>query len=288
MSTTAPYGTWPSPITPGTITTRTVRLSQVRVDGPDTYWVEQRASQAGRNVLLRRDGDGQIGEILPLTPSDELVDVRTRVHEYGGRAYAVDSGIVVVSHAGDGRLYRYDVNHRLRGLVPLTIYGDVRHGDLEIDTGRGLVYAVREDHRGEGEPVNTLVAIPLDGSAARDDAPVRTLVRGTDFVTSPVLSPDGEHLAWITWDHPGMPWDEAVLHVGDLLADGTIGEQAVVDGGDGHSAGEPRWTEECELVHVSNASGYWNLYRTEGFPRRGTNREGWTGRLRTRPLPPAR
>ena len=46
MSTTAPYGTWPSPITPGTITTRTVRLSQVRVDGPDTYWVEQRASQA--------------------------------------------------------------------------------------------------------------------------------------------------------------------------------------------------------------------------------------------------
>ena len=117
-----------------------------------------------------------------------------------------------------------------------------------------------EDYRGGGEPVNTLVAIPLDGSAARDDAPVRTLVAGTDFVTSPVLSPDGEHLAWITWDHPGMPWDEAVLHVGDLLADGTIGEQAAVDGGDGHSVGEPRWTEECELVHVSNASGFWNLY----------------------------
>ena len=51
MSTTAPFGTWPSPITPGTITTRTVLLSQVRVDGADTYWVEQRASQAGRNVL---------------------------------------------------------------------------------------------------------------------------------------------------------------------------------------------------------------------------------------------
>ena len=129
MSTTAPFGTWPSPITPGTITTRTVLLSQVRVDGADTYWVEQRASQAGRNVLLRRNGDGQIGEVLPLTPADELVDVRTRVHEYGGRAYAVDGGIIVVSHAGDGRLYRYDVAHRMRGLVPLTIYGDVRHGE---------------------------------------------------------------------------------------------------------------------------------------------------------------
>ena len=39
MSTTAPFGTWPSPITPGTITTRTVLLSQVRVDGGDTYSV---------------------------------------------------------------------------------------------------------------------------------------------------------------------------------------------------------------------------------------------------------
>lgn len=286
MTTTAPFGTWPSPILPGTITTRTVRLSQVRVDGPDTYWVEQRASQAGRQVLLRRDGDGQVGEVLPLTPADELVDVRTRVHEYGGRAYAVDSGIIVVSHAGDGRLYRYDVAHRLRGLVPLTIYGDVRHGDLEIDTARGLVYAVREDHRGEGEPVNSLVAIPLDGSAAREDTPVRTLVSGTDFVTSPTLSPDGEHLAWITWNHPSMPWDEAVLHVADLRPDGSLGDATIIDGGDGHSVAEPRWTEECDLVHVSNRSGFFNLYRTEGFPPRGTNREGWTQRLRTRPLHP--
>lgn len=286
MSTTAPFGTWPSPITPGTITTRTVRLAQVRVDGTDTYWVEQRASQSGRNVLLRRAGDGTIGEVLPLTPSDELVDVRTRVHEYGGRAYAVDSGTVVVSHAGDGRLYRYDVAHRMRGLVPLTIYGDVRHGDLEIDTARGLVYAVREDHRGTGEPVNSLVAIPLDGSAARDDSAVVTVVDGTDFVTSPALSPDGKHLAWITWNYPGMPWDNTTLHVGDLRADGSIGEQAVVDGGD-HAVSEPRWTEQCDLVHISNASGFFNLYRTEGFPRRGTDREGWTADLRTRPLHPA-
>lgn len=287
MSTIAPFGTWPSPITPGTITTRTVHLAQVRVDGADTYWVEQRASQSGRQVLLRRDGDGQIGEVLPLTPADELADVRTRVHEYGGRAYAVEAGIIVISHAGDGRLYRYDVAHRMRGLVPLTIYGDVRHGDLEIDTARGVVYAVREDHRGPGAPVNSLVAIPLDGSAARDDAPVRTLVEGTDFVTSPTLSPDGERLAWITWNLPDMPWDNAVLHVGDLLPDATLGARAELDGGQGYSVSEPRWTQEGELVHASNASGFWNLYRTEGFPPLGSRREDWTGALRTRPLHPA-
>lgn len=286
MTVKAPYGSWPSPITPGTLTSRTVRLSQVRVDGADTYWVEQRASQAGRQVLLRRDGAGQVGEVLPLTPSDELVDTRTRVHEYGGRAYAVDSGIIVTSHAGDSRLYRYDVAHRMRGLVPLTVFGDVRHGDLEIDTARGFVYAVREDHRGPGEPVSSLVAIPLDGSAARDDDAVVTIASGTDFVSSPTLSPDGEHLAWITWDHPAMPWTSTRLHVADLSREGVLGEQVVVAGGEGVSVAEPRWTEECELVHVSNESGFWNLYRTEGFPRRGTNREGWTSRLRTRPLHP--
>ena len=129
------------------------------------------------------------------------------------------------------------------------------------------------------------MAIPLDGSAAREDAPVTTVVAGTDFVTSPTLSPDGEHLAWITWDHPSMPWESTTLHVGDLLPDGRIGEQTVVGGGD-DAVSEPRWTEECDLVHISNASGFSNLYRTEGFPRRGTNREGWTTRLRTRPLHP--
>lgn len=286
MTVKAAYGSWPSSISPGTLTSRTVRLSQVRVDGPDTYWVEQRAAQAGRQVLLRRDGDGQVGEILPLTPSDELVDTRSRVHEYGGRAYAVDGGIIVVCHAGDSRLYRYDVAHRMRGLVPLTIFGEVRHGDLEIDTARGVVYAVREDHRGPGEPVNSLVAIPLDGSAARDDEAVTTVFSGTDFVSSPALSPDGEHLAWISWDHPAMPWTSTTLHVGDLLPDATIGDHTVVAGGQDVSVAEPRWTEQCELVHVSNESGYWNLYRTEGFPRRGTHREGWTSRLRTRPLHP--
>lgn len=83
-----------------------------------------------------------------------------------------------------------------------------------------------------------------------------------------------------------MPWDEAVLHVGDLQPDGTIGSQTVLDGGEGHSVSEPRWTEECDLVHVANGSGFWNLYRTRGSPPR-SNREGWTRQLRTRPLHPA-
>ena len=38
--TVAPHGLWKSPITGNSFTARSVTLSQVRVDGPDTYWVE--------------------------------------------------------------------------------------------------------------------------------------------------------------------------------------------------------------------------------------------------------
>ena len=38
--TVAPHGIWKSPITGDSFTARSVTLSQVRVDGPATYWVE--------------------------------------------------------------------------------------------------------------------------------------------------------------------------------------------------------------------------------------------------------
>ena len=43
---------------------------------------------------------------------------------------------------------------------------------------RGRILAVREDHTGPGEAVNTLVAIPLDGAAAADPDAVAVLVDG--------------------------------------------------------------------------------------------------------------
>ena len=285
MTQQAPYGTWPSAVTPELITSRTVHLSQLRIDGADTYWVERRSNRGGRQVLLRRGSDGSIGEILPPTPSGSLVDVRSRVHEYGGKAYAVKNGVIVVCDGNDGRVYRFDLKRRIAGLVPLTGYGDMRHGDLEIDAARGLVYAVREDHRG-AETVNTLVAIPLDGSAARDDSKVKTIFADADFVAAPTPSPDGEHLAWITWNSPYMPWAYSTLHVGNLNEDGTIGIQRTLADEEGVSVSEPRWADNVDLCFISNKSGYRNLYRTEGFPPLGVHGDDWADHLRVRALHP--
>ena len=131
-----PHGTWPSPITPETLATGQVALDEVRVDGGDTYWLEGRPSEAGRTVLVRHDGSAA-HDVLPAP-----WDARTRVHEYGGGAYAVLDGTVVFSHSGDDRVHRLDAG--ATEPVPVTPPGPWRFGGLVLHGEH--VFAVREDH----------------------------------------------------------------------------------------------------------------------------------------------
>ncbi|MDO5720093.1 MAG: S9 family peptidase [Actinomycetaceae bacterium] len=288
MSETRDFGVWDSPISTDDITARTVTLSQVRVDGSSTMWVEGRPNQGGRNVLLRRNALGMTEEVLPMIEGMTLPDVRTRVHEYGGRAYAVDAGIVVFSHGGDGRVYRYDLNHPSEGITALTELSNRRYGDFEIAPVRDIVYAVCEDHSGDGEPVNTLVAIPLDGSGARDSHSIATVFAGTDFVSAPTLSPDGTKLAWLTWNHPHMPWTQSQLHIGSLNFEGNVDTVHTLIDEEGVCVYEPRWTLTGDLIHVDDSSGWANLYRTEGFEWHDDEAaDAWTTRLRSRRLHPS-
>ena len=81
---TRPYGTWSSPITPDSIVAETIRLSSVSLDAGRIGWLEGRPGEGGRNVLVRTDAAGRDADITP-----PPFNVRSRVHEYGGGAYAV-------------------------------------------------------------------------------------------------------------------------------------------------------------------------------------------------------
>jgi dipeptidyl aminopeptidase/acylaminoacyl peptidase len=253
---TAPYGSWPSPVTLDQLTAASVGLSEVRVDGGHLYWLESHADEGGRCSLWRAPVAG--GDPVEVTPP--TANVRNRVHEYGGGAYDVRDGVVVYSEITDGRLYRVDASGAVRALTPA---GELRFADVSVHPDRGLVLAVREDHRGDGECVNTLVAVDLD--PAGQPSPGTVLCSGADFYSTPELAPDGR-LAWVQWDHPAMPWDVTTLAVGTLRAAGgwQVEDVAAVAGGPGCSAVHPRWTPDGTLVFVDDRTGWWNLYAWSG------------------------
>ena len=274
-----PHGSWPSPLSPEALTERSVSLSEPALDHHAAWWLESRPEEAGRSVLVRCPERGTPVDVplhLPgpaadSTPDARPLSVRTRVHEYGGASYALGEGIGVVVLAPDSQLAAFaipaDGSAPDGALTPVTDHEGVRYGAPLVDVHHGVVYAVREDHRGGPDSAdvrNDLVAVPLDGSAATDDARVRIVLAGHDFVASPALSPDHGALAAIVWDHPAMSWTAGELVVVPLAPDGTPGEEISVAGGGDVAASAPVWGPDGDLLFLDDSSGWTNPYRLEG------------------------
>ena len=241
----APYGSWASPIKSDMVV---MGFGQMAFDGDDLYWIEVRPREGGRSVIVRRDRDGQLTDLTPAS-----FNARTRVHEYGGGDFAVAHGALYFSNFMDQRIYRQASGEAPE---PLTPAGAFRYADAIIDARRRRLIAVREDHTGTGrEAVNTLVSISLQ------DGEAQVLVSGNDFYSSPRLSPDGSRLAWITWNHPNMPWDGTELWVAETRDDGSLGPAERIAGGLEESIFQPEWSPGGALHFVSDRSGWWNLYR---------------------------
>jgi dipeptidyl aminopeptidase/acylaminoacyl peptidase len=71
-------------------------------------------------------------------------------------------------------------------------------------------------------------------------------------------------LAWLTWNHPNMPWDGTELWFGDLGEDASLKNNRRVAGGASESIFQPEWSPDGTLYFVSDRSGWWNLYRWQG------------------------
>ncbi|MFT4226488.1 alpha/beta hydrolase family protein [Micropruina sp.] len=250
--TTVPHGSWPSPISAADLASGGVRLGEPRYDGADLYWTQGRPAEAGRVALLRERG-GVVTEVAP------GLSVRTRVHEYGGGAWDARNGVVVISSDPSGQLLRLDAD----GSHALTLEGSrQRFADLRVWPELGIVLAVREDHSGPGEPVNSLVVLRLDGS---NEGGGTVIAEGADFYACPELSRDGR-LAWMEWRHPDMPWDACLIRTGRLAVSASgavLDDVRTIAGGPGESAVHPLWRGP-ELLFCSDRSGFWELYASDG------------------------
>jgi len=243
--TIAPYGSWPSSITSSLLTSSGVSLSQICSDDGHVYWAEGRPLEGGR-VAIVRDGV----DVLP-----REFNVRTRAHEYGGDGYAVRAGSVFFVNFSDQRLYRQDPNSAPRAITPEpAVPASVRYADLFVTPDKSAVVCVRERHHDGEEAVNDLVVIPADVAGE-----ISVLAEGHDFYSSPCLSSDGKKLAWLTWDHPNMPWDGTELWVADYGSAMLSNIRRVV-GGSEESIFQPAWVPDGTLHYISDRTGWWNLY----------------------------
>jgi dipeptidyl aminopeptidase/acylaminoacyl peptidase len=244
--TVAPYGSWASPITADRLVEDAVSLGQVAVDGPDLYWNEGRPAEGGRQVIVR------------WTPGEESVDVippgfsaRTLVHEYGGASFAVRDGVVWFANFDDQRVYRVGPEG---GAPPLAVTPEppsprsVRFADFDVSPDGTRLAAVRERHLASGEVVNDLVLLAGNGSSTEPEV----IAGGHDFYAAPRFGLDGR-LAWLSWDHPNMPWDGTELWVS--------GRDTPLAGGPDESISQPRWDPDGKLWWTSDGTGFWNLYR---------------------------
>lgn len=246
--TVAPYGSWESPIRPEDLAASTTLGSPHLSEGA-IWWLESRPEEGGRTALVRQPHGGERADVVP-----GGLNVRSRVHEYGGGAYWLDGETAFVSSFADGRVYRVDPGGEPRAITP----EPPEPGSLRYADGRmlrdGRIVCVHESHEGV-EVVNELVVLDAQGGAAP-----RTLVAGNDFYAAPRPSPDGRRLAWLTWNHPQLPFTGCELWVGDL-AGGEVASPQRVAGGPDVSIFQPSWSDDGRLHWVSDETGWWNLYR---------------------------
>ncbi|GAA4490613.1 S9 family peptidase [Microbacterium panaciterrae] len=238
------HGSWPSPLSAVDLAVAGVKLDGARYGADGIWWSESVPQERGRLTVRRQDPDGSVHEVLPAPWS-----ARSRVHEYGGGAWTVaEDGTLLFVDGEDQRVHRLDPGSEVP--VPLTAPGP-RYGGLRVQQNR--LFAVQEDLRPE-QHERAIAEIPLDGSAADDDAAVVRVVYRGGFYAHPSLSPDGTRLAYVVWPDTRMPWESALACVVDLAtgADSAIPSRAAL---------QPEWLSDDEVLFADDATGRWNLHR---------------------------
>ena len=246
MTEAKPHGSWESPITSSIIVESFIRLGNIVLDGEDLYWNEIRPEENGRSVIVQWK-NGRCKDVL-----SKPYNARTRVHEYGGNSFTVHQGKIYFSNFKDQGLY---VQSKEGKVEAITAEKDKRYANPIFDEKRGVLYAIEEEHRSEHDVINRLVKIGKE---------VKVIYEGDDFYSMPALHPNGTHLAFLSWNHPNMPWDGTTLFVGKLTEEGTLIEVETIAGGENESIFQPMWSKEGTLYYVSDRSGWWNIYQENG------------------------
>ena len=228
------------------------------------YWMESRPSEKGRYTIVKLE-NGKITEITPKT-----FNVRSRVHEYGGRPYIVGKNNIYFVNFLDQRIYKQN-NKKLDDIKPLTPANNKdesvgKYMDLmeSADESR-LFFVYEQEFKDHSTPKNSIAYIDLTKDDVQEP---QILVEGNDFYTEFNLSSDGSLCCWLTWNLPYMPWDYTEVWIANVDSSGFSNKKKVA-GGNGESITSPLFGPKNNLFFVmdfpnkldDDVQNYWNIYR---------------------------
>jgi len=238
-----PYGQWPSIITPS-IFANLLKISEPAWgENGSLFWRERSSSQT--KIQMVAPGSEEIQTVSgDLNVGGELL--------YGGGGY---------STTGNSLFLVDKTTHQLYRIVPEKAPPDQLTSSLisaaspRLSPDRKHVLFVHSDRN--------IDAIYIKGLF--DSVPARPLVSGSDFFNYPRWHPENKQIAWISWDHPHMPWDESHLWLADLDRSSETGPELVskilVAGGDGISVLQPEFSPDGRyLAYITEQDGWWQIF----------------------------
>ena len=252
-----PYGLWENPCTIASIYEQPVSpMYPFRFEG-DLYWLQGLPEEKGRIVLMTEVD----GEARCLTPTP--FNIRTAVHEYGGKCFCLHDDQFVFNNFSDGRIYRQSLRE---GSDPVAVTSEntscVGFADLVSLSPYGFVLSVMEYKDETGAHVNSLAGVSVFDSESQP----QVIVCGSDFYACPQVNQDCSQIVWVQWDQPNMPWDESALFVASIAnqdAGITISNEKPLIDLPRTSVCHPGFLSDDSIVFAmdSDECHWWSLFR---------------------------
>lgn len=219
-----------------------LKLSHLHIDQGKLYYLETRPEEQGRSVIIANDNSQEC--------HGREFNIKTRVNEYGGQCFTCNNNLLVFFDLTSQTLYIKDSStDQLKA-----VYHKQKcyFADLHLDPKNSFVYAVMEDKNTESCPA-FLVRLCLSTNN------LEILHSSQDFYAQPRVSPCGKQLAFLSWNHPSMPWDENVLWIANLAND-SMSEPQIIFKKQGASCDQLTFSMDSQLYFTCDQEGYSQLF----------------------------
>lgn len=217
-----------------------VSQCQCRHDGL-IGWLELAPDANGQQVFCY----AQSGEVHRLIGAG--VSIRSRVNEYGGRAWVFyEDGIIYVDEASQ-QLYYWGAFSQQ---TPYFWAGQAGARYCEPCVGGdGSVVAIETWH-----DIHRIVRFDAEGKRS-------VLREGDDFYAGLALSVDND-LVWVSWQHPQQPWTATSLWFGTIVEQALSNISCIKPAVS--SIQMPSFAANGDVLFLDDSEGFWQLYRFAG------------------------